>query len=140
MSIILKEETAASIATPAASKATVFVDSGALKLKDSAGSVTTFGAGSVATDSIWDAAGDLIVGTGANTAAKLTIGTSGYVLTSNGTTAVWAASGGGSAASTTAAGIVELLTQAELDTATDTTRVPTADILRVAMHAVAASF
>lgn len=57
--------------------------------------------GSVATDAIWDAAGDLALGTGANTAARLAIGTSGQVLTSNGTTAAWAAaaaSGGGSLA------------------------------------------
>lgn len=32
------------------------------------------GAGAVATDAIWDAAGDLAVGTGANTAARLAIG------------------------------------------------------------------
>lgn len=35
--------------------------------------------------------GDLIVGNGANSATRLGIGTSGYVLTSNGTTAAWAA-------------------------------------------------
>lgn len=33
------------------------------------------GSGSVATDTIWDAAGDLAVGTGSNTAAKLPMGT-----------------------------------------------------------------
>jgi hypothetical protein len=54
-------------------------------------------AGSVATDAIWDAAGDLAVGTGANTAAKLAIGANGYVLTSNGTTATWAAAAAGGA-------------------------------------------
>lgn len=47
------------------------------------------GSGSVATDAIWDAAGDLAVGTGANTAAKLSLGTTGKVLVSNGSTAVW---------------------------------------------------
>jgi hypothetical protein len=36
-------------------------------------------------------AGDLILGNGANSATKLAIGTNGYVLTSNGTTASWAA-------------------------------------------------
>lgn len=71
-------------------------EDGALHVKDSAGSVTTIGGGSVATDAIWDAAGDLAVGTGANTAAKLSIGSSGHVLTSNGTTAAWAAPSGGS--------------------------------------------
>ena len=40
---------------------------------------------------IIDAAGDLIVGTAADTAARLAVGTSGQVLTSNGTTAAWAA-------------------------------------------------
>jgi hypothetical protein len=43
-------------------------------------------------------------------------------------------------ASTTQSGLVELLTQNELDTATDSTRAPTANILRVSMHALAASF
>lgn len=37
----------------------------------------TGGSGDVATDAIWDAKGDLAVGTGANTAAKLTVGTDG---------------------------------------------------------------
>jgi hypothetical protein len=35
--------------------------------------------GSVATDAIWDAKGDLAVGTGANTAAKLTVGANGTI-------------------------------------------------------------
>jgi hypothetical protein len=39
--------------------------------------------------------GDLIIGNGANSATILGIGTNGYVLTSNGTTATWAASSGG---------------------------------------------
>ena len=39
-----------------------------------------------------DAAGDLLVGTADNTLGRIAIGTSGYVLTSNGTTAAWAAS------------------------------------------------
>lgn len=38
------------------------------------------GGGSVATDSIFDAKGDLPVGTGADTAAKLTVGTTGSIL------------------------------------------------------------
>jgi hypothetical protein len=41
------------------------------------------------------ATGDLIVGNGTNSAAKLGIGTNGYVLTVSGGTAVWAASSGG---------------------------------------------
>lgn len=39
--------------------------------------------GSVATDAIWDAKGDLVVGTGANTAVRLPVGTNGYVLAAN---------------------------------------------------------
>jgi len=39
------------------------------------------------------ATGDLIIGNGANSATKLAIGANGYVLTSNGTTATWAAQG-----------------------------------------------
>ena len=40
--------------------------------------------------------GDLIIGTGTNTAGRLGIGTSGYVLQSNGTTASWASPPGSS--------------------------------------------
>ena len=43
--------------------------------------------------------GDLIVGTGVNTAGRLAIGANTYVLTSNGTTATWAASAGGGGSS-----------------------------------------
>jgi hypothetical protein len=39
--------------------------------------------------------GDLILGTGVNSAGRLAIGTNGYVLTSDGTTASWAAASGG---------------------------------------------
>ena len=39
--------------------------------------------------------GDLIIGNGANSATRLAIGSSNTVLTSNGTTATWAAAGGG---------------------------------------------
>ena len=39
--------------------------------------------------------GDLIIGNGTNSATRLGIGTNGYVLKSNGTTASWATSGGG---------------------------------------------
>lgn len=49
-------------------------------------------AGNVATDAIWDAAGDLVQGTGANTAVKLSLGTANQLLRVNsGATAVeWA--------------------------------------------------
>ena len=39
--------------------------------------------------------GDLIIGNGTNSATRLAIGTTSYVLTSNGTTATWAAAAGG---------------------------------------------
>lgn len=42
--------------------------------------VGPFGSASVATDTIWDAAGDLAVGSGANTAARLAIGAAGGAL------------------------------------------------------------
>lgn len=45
------------------------------------------------------ATGDLIIGNGTNSATNLAIGSNGYVLTSNGTTASWAASSSGAAAS-----------------------------------------
>jgi hypothetical protein len=53
--------------------------------------------GSVATDAIWDAAGDLAVGSGANTAAKLTKGDDDDVLTMVAGAVAWAppAPGGG---------------------------------------------
>jgi hypothetical protein len=72
-------------------------EDGLLHLRDSAGTVTTIGAsGSVATDAIWDAAGDLVQVTGANTAAKLSLGTALQVLRVNsGATAVeWGAASG----------------------------------------------
>ena len=53
---------------------------GSLYQKDDAGTETGLaggGGGSVATDTIWDAAGDLAVGTGPNTGAKLTLGAAG---------------------------------------------------------------
>ncbi len=49
------------------------------------------GTGFIATDPFWDAAGDLAVGTGADTASRLGIGSSGTYLKSNGTTAAWSA-------------------------------------------------
>jgi hypothetical protein len=54
------------------------------------------GGGSVATDTIWDAKGDLAVGTGANTAAKLTVGANGTYPIADSTQATgirWAAGG-----------------------------------------------
>lgn len=45
----------------------------------------------LATDTLWDAAGDLVQGTGANTAAKLTIGAVNTILRSTGSAAAWTA-------------------------------------------------
>lgn len=58
--------------------------------------------GAVATDVIWDAAGDLVQGTGANAAARVPIGTALQVLRVNaGATAVeWAAAASGSGTKT----------------------------------------
>ena len=60
---------------------------------------TISGGGSVATDAIWDAKGDLAVGTGANTASRLAVGTNGQILVADSAEATgvkWAnASGGG---------------------------------------------
>jgi hypothetical protein len=76
--------------------------SGQVLTSNGAGAAPTFqaaaGGGSVATDAIWDAKGDLAVGTGANTAAKLTAGTNGHVLTLDSAEATgmkWAAGGSG---------------------------------------------
>lgn len=52
--------------------------------------------GHVVHDTIWDAAGDLAIGTGADTAARLGIGGANTILTSNGTTATWATNTGDS--------------------------------------------
>jgi hypothetical protein len=49
--------------------------------------------------------GDLIIGNGTNSATRLAIGTNGYVLTSNGTTASWQASSGGVTSLTAGTGI-----------------------------------
>ena len=63
------------------------------------------GAGDMTVDDAWVAKGDLIVGTAANTAAILTVGTNDYVLTADSAEATglkWAAaSGGGSALTVT---------------------------------------
>lgn len=79
---------------PAADYRRLFLgEDGLLHLKDSAGAVTDIAAsGAVATDTIWDAAGDLVQGTGANTAAKLGAGLAGQTLRSAGAAAAnaWA--------------------------------------------------
>ena len=73
-----------STSTPAAGRVTVYAKAdGLLYQKDDAGVETLLASGSsasVATDPIWDAAGDTVVGTGANTAARLAIGAAGGAL------------------------------------------------------------
>lgn len=76
---------AAAPSTPAASRVVVYAKAdGLMYSKDDAGVETLMsggaGGGSVATDAIWDAAGDLALGSGANTAAKLTKGADGTFL------------------------------------------------------------
>lgn len=75
------------------------------------------GTASVAADPIWDAAGDLVQGTGADTAARLAIGTDGYKLASTGSAAAWEVDyaalafvidGGGSAITTGVKGDLEV--------------------------------
>lgn len=68
-------------------------------LRDDNSWQTPSGSGAVATDAIWDAKGDLAGGTGANTAARLAVGTNGQVLTADSaeTTGMkWATPSGGS--------------------------------------------
>jgi hypothetical protein len=68
-------------------------EDGELHLKDSSGTVTDMpgaGGGTLATDTLWDAAGDLVVGSGSNTAARLAIGaTNGMVLQRSGGAVAW---------------------------------------------------
>ena len=45
----------------------------------------------LARDTLWDAAGDLVVGSGANTAARLAVGSGGFLLKSDGTNPSWQA-------------------------------------------------
>ena len=93
--IVIREsaDDGSDFANPTADYRRLFLgEDGSLHLKDSAGSVTDVGGagGSVATDAIFDAAGDLVQGTGANTAAKLTLGAAGTVVRSTGSTNAYA--------------------------------------------------
>ena len=74
---------AAAPSTPASGEVILYAKTdGLLYSKDDVGAETALGGGSgdVATDAIWDAKGDLAAGTGANTAAKLTVGANDTVL------------------------------------------------------------
>lgn len=79
--VIGRGTTAAKPAAASVPVGSLYFDTTDVKLQRSTGAAwedcaeTT--AGSVATDSIWDAKGDLAVGTGANTASKLTVGADG---------------------------------------------------------------
>ena len=80
---------------PAADYRRLFLgEDGTLHLKSAAGTVTAIG-GDITTDAAWAAKGDLIVGTNNNTAAVLTAGNNGEVLTAasgEATGLQWAAS------------------------------------------------
>lgn len=76
---LIKYVEGAAASTPAASRVVTYAKAdGLMYSKDDAGTETLMsggaGGGSVATDAIWDAAGDLAVGSGANAAARLAIG------------------------------------------------------------------
>jgi hypothetical protein len=56
------------------------------------------GSGDVATDTIWDAKGDIVAGTGSDTASRLAVGSNDQVLTADSSTATglkWAAAAAG---------------------------------------------
>lgn len=87
--------------SPSSGDQALYIDSSdhKLKRKNSSGTVTTIegAATTVATDTIWDAKGDVVGGTGADTAARLAVGANGTVLTADSTQTTglkWAAAGG----------------------------------------------
>lgn len=138
---------AAAPATPAAGEVIVYAKSdGLLYQKDDAGTETQLanaGAGDVANDAIWDAAGDLAVGSGADTATKLTKGSDGDVLTMTAGAVGWAApaSGGGLARANVDFGVVASDTTlganwAAVDTGTDCVLAAvTGDLIEVRIEA-----
>lgn len=81
---VLFDEQPSDVSTPASGFWRAFFKSDGMYVIDDAGTVTgPFGAGgsgSVATDAIWDAKGDLAAATGANAAARLAVGSNGSIL------------------------------------------------------------
>jgi len=80
--------------TPATATSGAVTVAGTLAVANGGTGQTTAGAAFNALSPI-TTTGDLILGNGTNSATRLAIGANGYVLTSNGTTASWAASSGG---------------------------------------------
>lgn len=79
-------------ADPSAGVRRLFVDSvtGKISVRTSSGTTVSLeeggGGGSVATDTIWDAKGDLAVGTGADTASRLAVGSDDSILMADSST------------------------------------------------------
>jgi hypothetical protein len=80
--------------TPATATSGAVTVAGTLAVANGGTGQTTAGAAFNALSPI-TTTGDLILGNGTNSATRLAIGANGYVLTSNGTTASWAATSGG---------------------------------------------
>lgn len=75
-----------SAATPAAGNLAIYAKADKkLYIKDDAGLETNLAHPPVATDTIWDAKGDLAAGTGADAASKLSVGTDGQILSADST-------------------------------------------------------
>lgn len=67
------------------------------------------GGGDVATDTIWNATGDLAVGFGNDLAGRLPLGTNNQVLKSNGTSVIWADEAAGGNVFLDSRGVVDLM-------------------------------
>jgi hypothetical protein len=123
---------------------TAEMDDSLVLAPDGAGGVEfraeTGGSGDITTDAAWAAKGDLIVGTGNDTASVLTAGTDDYVLTADSGEATglkWAAAGSGDVATDTiwdAAG--DLAVGSGANTASKLTKGSDGDILTMASGAV----
>lgn len=117
-------------------------------VRDDGTLVAPSGGGSVATDAIWDAAGDLAVGSGANTAARLPIGGEGTFLGVVGGALTYATPAGsgdvvkvGTPANNqvgvwTGDGTIEGDAALSFDTATDLLTIGAGSITRAGAHAL----